>query len=57
MPSYKEVNPAIYAGVTFPFLFGMMFGDMGHGGLLFLFAAGIVWFEPILRRTSVKDFL
>ena len=34
---YKELNPAIVSIVTFPFLFGMMFGDIGHGSLL-LFA-------------------
>lgn len=33
---YKEVNPAIYACVTFPFLFGVMFGDIGHGSLMLL---------------------
>lgn len=31
---YKEINPAIVSIVTFPFLFGMMFGDVGHGSLL-----------------------
>jgi V-type H+-transporting ATPase subunit a len=30
---YKEINPAVFAMVTFPFLFGVMFGDIGHGGL------------------------
>lgn len=36
-PRYKEVNPGLFAIVLFPFLFGVMFGDAGHGGLLFLF--------------------
>ena len=39
VPSYKEVNPSIFGIVTFPFLFGVMFGDAGHGGMLFIFAA------------------
>ena len=34
VPTYKEANPIIVSFVTFPFLFGMMFGDMGHGSLL-----------------------
>ena len=38
IPSYKEVNPTTFNMVTFPFLFGIMFGDIGHGFLLFLFA-------------------
>ena len=57
VPSYKEINPAIYACVTFPFLFGMMFGDMGHGGTLFLFSAFLVMFEPKLRGGALNDFL
>lgn len=36
IPRYREVNPALFAIVTFPFLFGVMFGDIGHGFLLFL---------------------
>lgn len=36
MPTYKEVNPGVFAIVTFPFLFGIMFGDIGHGFVLFL---------------------
>lgn len=33
--SYKEANPAVFTSVTFPFLFGVMFGDVMHGGILF----------------------
>ncbi len=33
-PSYKERNPSFFAIVTFPFLFGLMFGDIFHGGFL-----------------------
>jgi len=39
IPSYKEVNPAIFTCVSFPFFFGVMFGDIMHGFLLFTFAA------------------
>jgi len=36
VPSYKEINPAIFTQVTFPFLFGVMFGDIGHGLLILI---------------------
>ena len=35
-PSYKELDPTLLMSLTFPFLFGVMFGDVGHGLLLFL---------------------
>jgi V-type H+-transporting ATPase subunit a len=35
--------------VTFPFLFGLMFGDFGHGSLLFLFGSFIVLFNNYLK--------
>lgn len=50
VPNYKEVNPAMFAIVTFPFLFGVMFGDMAHGFILFLFGAFLTIFaEPLSK--------
>ena len=44
VPRYKEVNPAVISSVTFPFLFGMMFGDIAHGSMLLLFGIFVfIW--------------
>jgi V-type H+-transporting ATPase subunit a len=34
VPRYREINPALFTAVTFPFLFGVMYGDIGHGTIL-----------------------
>jgi V-type H+-transporting ATPase subunit a len=53
---YKEVNPAVFACVSFPFLFGVMFGDMGHGTLLFLAGLGLVLGNERMKGTSLEFF-
>jgi V/A-type H+/Na+-transporting ATPase subunit I len=35
-PRYEEIDPTILMTITFPLLFGAMFGDVGHGLLLVL---------------------
>jgi V-type H+-transporting ATPase subunit a len=39
VPRYQEATPALFAIVSFPFIFGIMYGDVGHG--ILLLAAGI----------------
>ena len=36
MPRYREINPALFTAATFPFLFGVMYGDIGHGSCVTL---------------------
>lgn len=50
VPRYQEANPAMLTIVTFPFFFGMMFGDMGHGSIVFFFSLFLIF-----RYDSLKN--
>jgi len=51
-PSYSEVDPTPFLAITFPLLFGLMFGDIGHG--ICLIIAGLL--GRIKFRKKSKDF-
>jgi V/A-type H+-transporting ATPase subunit I len=40
-PPYADVDPTVLAAVAYVLMFGMMFGDAGHGVLLLLVAAAL----------------
>ena len=41
--------------MTFPFLFGVMFGDIGHGTLLFLFSAVLCMLNGQLKHIEALE--
>jgi V-type H+-transporting ATPase subunit a len=55
IPSYKEINPVPITMVTFPFLFAVMFGDVGNAIMLFLAALFMVVFEKPLKETMESN--
>ena len=54
IPRYKEANPGLFTTATFPFLFGLMFGDVGHGGMLLAFAATLNLRQDWFPKALVK---
>ncbi|KAK9763684.1 H(+)-transporting V0 sector ATPase subunit a [Basidiobolus ranarum] len=50
MARYGEVNPGIFTVITFPFLFAVMFGDLGHGILMTAFALWLVLSEKSMAQ-------
>lgn len=49
---YQEINPSLFNIVTFPFLFGVMFGDIGHGLLLFLLGSYLVYKNDSISKSN-----
>ena len=51
-PRYREVNPGAFCCILFPYLFGIMFGDFGHG---LLFAGFGYWLISKEKEWEGKD--
>ena len=52
IPNYHEINPGYFTIITFPFLFGIMFGDMGHGLILLLISFYLFYLANKGRRSN-----
>lgn len=54
--TYQEVNPAIPVIVTFPFLFAVMFGDLGHAVIMLSAALAMIRWEKSLKKVTFELF-
>ena len=53
VPHYQEINPAFFNAITFPFLFGVMFGDIAHGLTLLGFALILIFFPKLFKNKII----
>jgi V/A-type H+-transporting ATPase subunit I len=56
---YADINPSMLAGLAYVVMFGIMFADVGHGGLLLLaaLATRLGWSKRLARLRPVWLFL
>ena len=56
-PRYREANPGAFCCIMFPFLFGIMFGDFGHGALLAMFGYWLITMEKKWEGKQLNDMV
>lgn len=54
LPRYQELEPTLFVAASFVLMFGMMFGDVGHGALLALGGLAALSFSR-KRKRKVRD--
>lgn len=47
LPAYNEFDPTIFVAITYIFIFGCMFGDVGQGLVLFIGGAALYKFKKM----------
>ena len=60
VPRCGEINPAAFTIITYPFLFGVMFGDVGHGIIVLCGALFFIRNEKrfyAMREDEIGDIL
>lgn len=54
LPGYYEVDPTLFMAVSFPLIFGMMFGDVGHGFVILALGYALSRMEKM--SAGLRDF-
>ena len=52
LPKYRELEPTVFVAASFLLMFGMMFGDVGHGGVLALIGLSL---RLASHRATLRD--
>jgi V/A-type H+-transporting ATPase subunit I len=55
LPHYDELDPTPIIAISFPLIFGLMFGDFGHG--IVLLTGGLFFRKIVKGREGLKNFL
>ncbi|KAJ7749299.1 V-type ATPase, V0 complex, 116kDa subunit family [Mycena maculata] len=55
--TYQEVNPGLFAIITFPFMFAVMFGDIGHGFIIFCAALYMIMVEKKWAKADLGEII
>ncbi|VDI32314.1 V-type H+-transporting ATPase subunit a [Mytilus galloprovincialis] len=53
--TYREINPAPFTIISFPFLFAVMFGDIGHGLIMAIFGIFLIIREKYFMAKKIED--
>jgi len=53
LPHYNELDPTPFMAISFPILFGLMFGDVGHG--IILLVGGLAMFFLIKKNQAIRN--
>jgi V-type H+-transporting ATPase subunit a len=57
IPRYQEINPALFTAASFPFLFGVMYGDIGHGSILALGGLYLILTESKMNQRGMDEMV
>jgi V-type H+-transporting ATPase subunit a len=52
IPNYDEVNGGAFYGM-YPFLFAVMFGDIGHAFFYCLISVAVLIFDPVVKKRNI----
>ncbi len=55
LPNYREMDPTVYTTIGFIVMFGMMFGDIGHGLFLGSIGAWLRWGKRAKKTPMLRD--